>query len=251
MTGKPTIPLAETRARKIKTDWSTVDIPDPPFLGRKISLDVPLGELKGYIDWTFFFTSWDIPRRYPAALEDENYGSAASDLFKDAQMLLGKIVEEGGLTANAAYGFWPANSDGDDILVFDTEGDKCAKRLCMLRQQQDRGESPYACLADFIAPVASNRQDHIGMFAVTAGIGADRLARDYEGAGDDYMAIMVGLLADRLAEAAAEWLHAKVRGEWGFPDPQQFTMEDILAERYRSIRPAYGYPACPDLSELS
>ena len=250
VSGKPTIPLVEARGKKIETDWGTIDIPEPPFLGPKVLLEVPLGELREYIDWTFFFTSWDLPRRFPAVLEDEKYGSAARDLYRDAQVLLDRIVEEELLTANMTYGFWTANSDGDDILVYDTDGGDVIERLNMLRQQQYRGDSAYACLSDFIAPVDSGLTDHVGMFAVTAGLGADLLAQEFENSGDDYNAIMAGLLADRLAEAAAEWLHHRVRGEWGFPDPDEATMEDVLSERYRSIRPAYGYPACPDLSEL-
>ena len=164
--------------------------------------------------------------------------------------MLEDIVENDLLSAKATYGFWKANSSQDDILVFDDESPSGEIRLNMLRQQQDRGDSEYACLADFVAPLDSGKRDHIGLFAVTAGIGADSLANSYRDSGDDYRATMSNLLADRFAEAAAEWLHKKVRHEWGFPDPEDITLDKILKEEYRGIRPAYGYPACPDHSEM-
>ncbi|RZD47554.1 MAG: methionine synthase [Methanobacteriota archaeon] len=247
---KSIVPLSKVRSKGMSFDWDGVDIPDAPFIGDRTIEEIPLTELVNFIDWTFFFTSWDIPRRFPSVLEDEKYGEAARALFKDAESMLGEILENGLLTARAKYGFWKANSEGDDIVVFDEDGESVLLRLNMLRQQQDRGGSDYACLSDFIAPMDSGREDHIGMFAVTAGIGADELANRFQEEGDDYRAIMASLLADRLAEAAAEWLHKKIRGEWGFPDPEDLSMGDILNEKYRSIRPAYGYPACPDHSEM-
>jgi 5-methyltetrahydrofolate--homocysteine methyltransferase len=250
ITGKSIIPLHKVRSRRIGFDWNEVDIPEPPFVGRAVAEEIPLNDLKEFIDWTFFFTSWDIPRRYPAVLEDEKYGETARNLLKDAESMLGEIIERGLLRARAKYGFWKANSDGDDILIRDNSGNSEGCRLNMLRQQQDRGDSDYACLADFIAPIDSGREDNLGVFAVTAGIGADELANDFQESGDDYRAIMASLLADRLAEAAAEWLHKKVRSEWGFPDPEGLSLSELLKEKYRSIRPAYGYPACPDHSEM-
>jgi len=250
ITGKSIIPLHKVRSRRIGFDWNEVDIPEPPFVGRAVAEEIPLNDLKEFIDWTFFFTSWDIPRRYPAVLEDEKYGETARNLLKDAESMLGEIIERGFLRARAKYGFWKANSDGDDILINDDSGKEPLLRLNMLRQQQDRGNSDYACLSDFIAPVESGRQDNLGIFAVTAGIGADELASSFLESGDDYSAIMSNLLADRLAEAAAEWLHKKVRREWGFPDPDGLSLSELLKERFRSIRPAYGYPACPDHSEM-
>ena len=250
ITGKSIIPLHKVRSRRIGFDWNEVDIPEPPFVGRAVAEEIPLNDLKEFIDWTFFFTSWDIPRRYPAVLEDEEYGETARNLQKDAESMLEEIIEGDLLSARAKYGFWKANSDGDDILVKDNSGNVEACRLNMLRQQQDRGDSDYACLADFIAPIDSGREDNLGVFAVTAGIGADELANEFQESGDDYRAIMASLLADRLAEAAAEWLHKKVRSEWGFPDPEGLSLSELLKERYRSIRPAYGYPACPDHSEM-
>ena len=249
ISGKSIIPLNEVRSRKVEFAWNDVDIPEPPFVGHAISEEVPLKDLVDYIDWTFFFTSWDIPRRYPDVLDDERFGESARSLLEDAEAMLTEIIDGGLLSARVKYGFWRANSDGDDILIKDISG-KEISRLNMLRQQQDRGGSNYACLADFIAPVESGREDNIGIFAVTAGIGADELAKEFKESGDDYRSIMANLLADRFAEAAAEWLHKKVRGEWGFPDPADISFSEILKERYRSIRPAYGYPACPDHSEM-
>jgi len=250
ITGKSIIPLDKVRTRRVRFDWDEVDIPEPPFIGRAVSEEIPLNDLKDFIDWTFFFTSWEIPRRYPAVLEDEKYGETARNLLNDAESMLQEIIDGDLLSARAKYGFWKANSDGEDILIKDKGGKREICRLNMLRQQQDRGDSDYACLADFIAPTDSGREDNIGVFAVTAGIGADELANGFQESGDDYRAIMASLLADRLAEAAAEWLHEKVRREWGFPDPKGTTLSELLKEKYRSIRPAYGYPACPDHSEM-
>ena len=250
ITGKSIIPLHKVRSKRIGFDWNKVDILEPPFVGHAVAEEIPLSDLKEFIDWTFFFTSWEIPRRYPDVLEDEKYGETARSLLKDAESMLEEIIDRELLSARAKYGFWKANSDGDDILVKDNSGNVELCRLNMLRQQQDRGDSDYACLADFIAPIGSGREDNLGVFAVTAGIGAEELANDFQDSGDDYRAIMASLLADRLAEAAAEWLHKKVRSEWGFPDPEGLSFSDLLKERYRSIRPAYGYPACPDHSEM-
>lgn len=250
ISGKTIVSLSKVRSKRLTFEWNDVDIPEPPFAGNAVVEEIPLNDLVDFIDWTFFFTSWDIPRRYPSVLEDKRYGEAARDLLNDAKSMLGDIVENNLLSARAKYGFWEANSDGDDILVTDESGPEGKIRLSMLRQQQDRGSSDYACLSDFIAPLESGRVDYIGMFAVTAGIGADELASDFREAGDDYRSIMANLLADRLAEAAAEWLHKKVRGEWGFPDPEDLFLDGLLNENYRSIRPAYGYPACPDHSEM-
>lgn len=249
ITGKSIIPLHKVRERRIRFDWSEVDIPEPPFVGRAVAEEIPLNDLKEFIDWTFFFTSWDIPRRYPSVLEDEKYGESARSLLNDGESMLAEIIDSGLLTARAKYGFWRANSEGDDILIKENSG-RDLFRLNMLRQQQDRGKSDYACLSDFIAPIDSGRIDNLGIFAVTAGIGEEELANKFKQSDDDYKGIMASILADRLAEAAAEWLHQKVRKEWGFPDPGGISLSDLLNGRYRSIRPAYGYPACPDHSEM-
>ena len=247
---KPMIPLLEAREDALSIDWGNTDIQIPPFIGRKEITNPPLEEIAKFIDWTFFFTSWDIPRRYPAVLEDEKYGKAAKSLLNDAKEMLSCIIEEEKIALRAVYGFWRANSKSEDIIIYDEKNKSGNIKLNMLRQQQYRGGSGQACLSDFIAPINSGRDDFVGMFAVTAGEEPDLISANYEESGDDYNSIMVKLLADRLAEAAAEWLHKLVREEWGFPDPGDISMEEILKGEYRGIRPAYGYPACPDHSEM-
>lgn len=247
---KRIIPLSEVRSKSRKFDWSEKEITKPNFLGKREIEEIPLTELIELIDWTFFFTSWEIPRRFPAVLEDEKYGESARELLKDAKSMLDEVRRNGRLTAKAVYGFWKANSVGDDILLLDHELPMGEVRLNMLRQQQDRGISEYSCLSDFIAPLDSGIEDHIGIFAVTAGIGLQDLVDEFEKERDDYKGIMIRLLADRLAEAAAEWLHKKARGEWNITDPEDLSLEDTLKGKFRGIRPAYGYPACPDHSEL-
>ena len=189
--------------------------------------------------------------KYPAILDDEHVGEAARDLFANAQDLLSRIVEEGLLTARGVYGFWPANSEGDDIVLFaDESRDRELVRFPMLRQQETKyeGQSAYRSLADYVAPLESGLPDHVGAFAVTAGIGAETLARSFEEKHDDYHAIMVKALADRLAEAFAENLHERARRQW-YDREETLTNEERIAEKYRGIRPAFGYPACPDHSE--
>ena len=246
---RPLRPLSEIRSQSQDIDWESTQLLEPPFFGQKILLNIPLDEIKEFIDWTFFFTSWDIPKRYPAVLEDQTYGDVARDLFADAEKLLDNIINEKRFSVNAVYGFWPSNSEGDDIIVYDETRENELVRLNMLRQQQERGDSAYRCLSDYIAP--KGMADHIGLFAVTGGIGADEMRKEFNAKGDDYNAIMAQLLGDRMAEACTEWLHAKVRGEWGFPDDESTNLADLLKESYRSIRPAYGYPACPDHTELT
>jgi 5-methyltetrahydrofolate--homocysteine methyltransferase len=234
-------PLASIEAaRKGRHVWTPYDMKAPPFLGTRV-IEQPLGELVKYIDWTFFFTAWELTGRFPQILEHPEQGQAARDLYGAAQKLLTRIVEEKELTAKGVYGFWPARQDGDDIVATDGSG----ARFPMLRQQQEKTEGAYLSLADFVSPGPG---DFIGGFAVTAGIGAEELARKYEKDLDDYSAIIVKALADRLAEAFAESLHEKVRRAWYAPD-EKLSGEDLIAERYRGIRPAFGYPACPDHTE--
>ena len=249
ISGKTIMPLEEVRARGLRFPWNEEDIPEPPFIGHPVTENISLENLLDFIDWTFFFTSWDIPRRFPAVLNDEKYGEQARELMDDAKEMLSEIIDQDLLAASAKYGFWKANSHGDDIVIKNNRGEEIC-RLNMLRQQQDRGSSDYACLADFVAPMDSGREDYIGIFAVTAGIGAKELASTFRESGDDYRAIMTDILADRLAEASAEWLHKKVRSEWGFADSEGISLSQLLDEKFRSIRPAYGYPACPDHSEM-
>ncbi len=210
-----------------------------------------------YIDWTFFFSAWELKGRFPAILDHPQYGSAARELYDHARTLLDRIVRDRLLTPRGVYGFWPANSDGEDIVVLRAgSGQRAASRrprvlrFNMLRQQEEIADrKPNRSLADFIAPRESGVVDFIGAFAVTAGIGADELAASFERDLDDYHAIMVKALADRLAEAFAEYLHARARRDWGYGASERLTSDDLIAERYRGIRPAFGYPACPDHTE--
>ena len=246
---------AAARDNPLRTDWSALDLPAPAFTGRR-AVDVPLEDLAPYIDWTFFFAAWELKGRYPAILDDPAQGEAARELHAHATALLAEIVAGRRLTARGVYGFWPANADGDDVVLYDPAGGQGSAggaelvRFNMLRQQEAfGGDRPNRSLADFVAPRASGRTDHVGAFAVTAGLGAADLVREHEADHDDYRAIMVKALADRLAEAFAEWLHARVRREWGYAPGESLSNAELIAERYRGIRPAFGYPACPDHSE--
>ncbi|MCY4599365.1 MAG: methionine synthase, partial [Acidobacteria bacterium] len=233
------------RANALRTDWDAAELPAPSFTGRRV-LEVALDELAPYIDWTFFFAAWELKGRFPAILDDPAQGAAARELHEHATALLEEIVAGRRLTARGVYGFWPANADGDDVALRDPAAGAEIVRFSMLRQQESFvGERPNRSLADFVAPIGRRRTDYVGAFAVTAGIGADDLAQEYEREHDDYRAIMVKALADRLAEAFAEYLHARVRREWGYASGEAFSNEDLIAERYRGIRPAFGYPACP------
>jgi 5-methyltetrahydrofolate--homocysteine methyltransferase len=211
--------------------------------------DVPLGEILPYIDWTFFFAAWELKGRFPAILDHPQYGPAARDLYENARALLDRIVGERLLQARGVYGFWPAAADADDIVLFaDESRSREALRFNMLRQQEATSDGrPNLSLADFVAARESGAADYVGAFAVTAGIGTDQLARRFEQAHDDYSAIIVKALADRLAEAFAACLHARVRSELRIEDAA--TPDDVIAERHRGIRPGFGYPACPDHSE--
>jgi 5-methyltetrahydrofolate--homocysteine methyltransferase len=246
---KPLVPLPRARANAPRLTYDPAQLTAPDELGLRTIDDQPLAELVDYIDWTFFFTAWELRGRFPAILEHEKYGEAARDLYDAGRTMLRKIVDEKLLRARARWGFWPAASEGDDIVVRTPGGDEVLHRFNMLRQQSTRGDTKaYRCLADFVAPTDAGVADHIGAFAVTAGIGADELAAKYEKEGDDYSSILVKALADRLAEAFAEMLHQKARIAWGHQDAP-LAGDDLIAERYRGIRPAFGYPACPDHSE--
>ena len=247
---RPLLSYEAAVANRFGVDWSKQTLPPPPFVGRR-SVDVPLQALRPYIDWTFFFTAWELKGRFPAILDHPEYGSAARELFTNATLMLDRIVSEQLITARGVYGFWPAASEGDDIVLFaDQSHSGEIARFSMLRQQeaQPAGQANLS-LADFVAPIAGRprRTDSIGAFAVTAGIGVEHLVRRFEAERDDYSAIIVKALADRLAEAFAAYLHATVRREWGIDGAS--TPDDAIAERHRSIRPAFGYPACPDHSE--
>jgi 5-methyltetrahydrofolate--homocysteine methyltransferase len=210
--------------------------------------DAPLRTIAGYIDWTFFFTAWELKGKFPDILEHPRYGEAARDLFEHGKRLLERILEEGSLEGRGVYGFWPAAQDGEDIVLYEDDSRrKEAMRFPMLRQQRDSGEGEsLLSLVDFVAPVDSGLRDYVGAFAVTAGLGTDDLVKRFERDHDDYHAIMVKALADRLAEAFAEYLHERARREWGYEAGKELSTEDLVAEKYRGIRPAFGYPACPD-----
>ncbi|MEX5219721.1 MAG: methionine synthase [Nitrospira sp.] len=244
--------LSESRARRLETDWQAVDIPSPAFTGIRVIDDLALTELVPYIDWTPFFHAWELKGRYPAILEDSKIGAKAQEVFADAQKLLARIIDKRLLQAKGVYGFFRANSSGDDIVLYADAGagDQIASTIHTLRQQLEKpDDQPNLALADFIAPRESGRGDHLGVFAVTAGHGLESLCRDFERDHDDYNSIMAKALADRLAEAFAEWLHKKARGDWGYGKDEQLSGEDLIRERYRGIRPAPGYPACPDHTE--
>ena len=234
---------------RLKIDWTSEAIPVPASIGRRVLDDVPLGDLVPYIDWTFFFAAWELKGRFPAILDHPQYGAAARDLYDNARTLLDRIVGERLIVARGVYGFWPAVSEGDDIVVYrDVERAGELTRFNLLRQQEAVADrKPNLSLADFIADRSAGVTDYIGAFAVTAGIGADAIVRRFEREHDDYSAILAKALADRLAEAFAAHLHALARAEWGVGG--SLSPDDLIAERHRGIRPGFGYPACPDHSE--
>jgi 5-methyltetrahydrofolate--homocysteine methyltransferase len=227
---KPLLSLEAARANRVKLRFD--DLPVAPFTGTR-EVEPALAELVPYIDWQFFFHAWEMKGKFPAILDNP----AAQELYDDATALLGEIVRDGSLQAHGVHGYWPAHADGDDIVVGET-------RFCFLRQQADHADGrPNRSLADYVAPA----DDHVGAFAVSIH-GADELSTHYEAEHDDYRAIIVKALADRLAEAFAEWVHLRARREWYAPD-EHLSEDDMIRERFRGIRPAFGYPACPDHSE--
>jgi 5-methyltetrahydrofolate--homocysteine methyltransferase len=252
---KPLVPLQAAEEKRLKIAWRAEDIATPSFLGRRVVDDVPLDEIAKYIDWTFFFTAWELRGPFPQILDHSEYGEAARELFANAQKVLQRIIDGQLLKPRGVYGFWPASSERRDIVLHDGAArERELVRFNMLRQQQVKGpgadsDKPYLSLADFVAPRESGLRDHIGAFAVTAGIGLDEIVREYEKDHDDYHAIIAKALADRLAEAFAELLHARVRKEWGYGAGEQLTNAELIDEKYRGIRPAFGYPACPDHTE--
>jgi 5-methyltetrahydrofolate--homocysteine methyltransferase len=248
---KPLLTYEQARANRLVLDWDDHAIASPWFVGRRDVTDVPLADIAKFIDWTFFFSAWELKGRFPAILEHPQYGAAARELYEHGQELLARIIEEKLLTARGVYAFWPANSEGDDVVVYADDSRRTElARLPMLRQQEIiADERPNRSLADFIAPRETGVPDYLGMFAVTAGLGADAVVRRFEQDHDDYNAIMVKALADRLAEAFAEYLHAQARRDWGYGESEALSSSDLIAEKFRGIRPAYGYPACPDHSE--
>ena len=243
------VSFAEACERRYRTDWETVDMPAPKSWGAVSLPDFPLRDLVEFIDWSPFFMTWELRGKHPRIFEDEHVGGEAKKLFDDAQTLIARILDEKLLRANGVYGIWPANSEGGDIILW-TDTDRASElvRFPMLRQQWERkGQQDFRSLADYVAPVDSGRIDSVGAFAVTAGIGCDELAAQFEQDHDDYHSIMTKAIADRFAEAFAEALHKHVRTEvWAYESPQEFDNEALIKETYRGIRPAFGYPACPD-----
>jgi len=249
----PKLSLQQARSRKHAIDWSAYEPPTPQFIGNRVFDDIDLGTLRDYIDWMPFFNAWEFHGKYPQILSDKVVGEAATSLFKDATAMLDRIIAEQWLSARAVIGFHPANaSDHDDILVYSDETRRTVdQHLVHLRQQRGKEASQaQLCLADYVAPADTGLQDYIGAFAVTAGIGIDEYVDRFETAHDDYSAIILKALADRLAEALAEYLHAQVRREfWGYAADESLSNDDLIREKYRGIRPAPGYPACPDHTE--
>ncbi|MBE0579227.1 MAG: methionine synthase [Devosia sp.] len=247
---KQRVPLAKARANAFKPDWTGYTPPKPSFLGTRVFEEFDLETLAKYIDWTPFFQTWELKGRYPAILEDERQGEAARQLFDDAQAMLKQIIDEKWFRPRAVVGFWPANADGDDIRLFTDEGraEELATLFTLRQQLSKRDGKPNMALADFVAPAGI--PDYMGGFVVTAGIEEVAIAERFERANDDYSSILVKALADRFAEAFAEAMHEKVRKElWGYGADEAFSPDDLIAESYRGIRPAPGYPAQPDHTE--
>ncbi len=243
--------LERARANRFQSQWAEIDIPVPACTGTKIMPQHPLDQLIDYIDWSPFFHTWELRGRYPTIFDDPVVGPKAKELYDDARVLLRKIVEQRLFTANGVYGFFPANSIGDDIEVYrDNSRTTILTTFHTLRQQSEKpqGQSSFA-LADFVAPKESGRADYVGAFAVTTGVGVDVLCKEFERDHDDYNSIMAKALADRLAEAFAEYLHKQARDAWGYGKDEALSSEDLIREKYRGIRPAPGYPACPDHTE--
>jgi len=246
-----TISLEQARLRRTQIDWRAEDLPKPEFTGVRVLNDFPLATLREFIDWTPFFHTWELKGVYPRILDDEKQGEQARQLFQEANGLLDRIIAEKLLTARAVYGLFPAQAIGDDVELFvDGTRSQTLETLHFLRQQANReGTEPCRSLADFVAPSETKLCDHVGAFAVTAGIGLKEVADSFRSKHDDYNAIMAEALADRLAEAFAEFLHKRVRDEWGYGRSENLSTDELIHEKYRGIRPAPGYPACPDHTE--
>jgi 5-methyltetrahydrofolate--homocysteine methyltransferase len=244
--------LEEARSSKLQIDWNNTPLYKPNFTGVKHLIDYPLEELREYIDWTFFFLTWGMKGHYPQILDDEKQGEVAKKLYAEANELLDEIIEKKMLQANATFGLWPANADGDDIILFKDENRQTEiGRFYHLRQQEKKkGEIGNLCLSDFVAPVESGKADYVGGFATTAGIGIEPWKEKFRKDLNDYKAIMLEALADRLSEAFAELLHLRVRKEfWGYAPGENLSHDELLKVKYQGIRPALGYPACPEHSE--
>jgi len=249
---KPLMSFTEANRNPYSPQWENYDPPAPKSIGTQVFDDYPLQSLVPFIDWTPFFITWSLSGKYPAILSDQKVGKAATELFADAQSMLTKIVSGKLIKAQAVIGFWFAQKEQNDVWLFDDPNRKSQiGNLHFLRQQAvGKAGSPNLCLADYIAPGSANKDDYIGAFALTTGIGVEELSSKYSAQNDDYNALLVKALADRLAEALAEHLHARVRKEfWGYEPNESLSNDEMIGEKYRGIRPAPGYPACPEHSE--
>jgi 5-methyltetrahydrofolate--homocysteine methyltransferase len=243
--------LEAARENRTPIEWRAEDIATPARTGVQVLDDFPLATLRDFIDWTPFFHTWELKGVYPRIFEHEKYGEQAKQIFKEGNLLLDLIIRNKLLKARGVYGLFPANAVDDDVELYtDASRTNVLERFHFLRQQtqKTKGE-PNRSLADFVAPKATGLRDHIGAFAVTSGIGLQELVQKFKAENDDYNAIMAEAIADRLAEAFAECLHKRVREEWGYGRDEKLTTEDLIFEKYRGIRPAAGYPACPDHTE--
>jgi 5-methyltetrahydrofolate--homocysteine methyltransferase len=250
-TRQPLVDLATARARRPAIAWRADDLPPPAFTGVRVLDDFPLATLREYIDWTPFFHTWELKGVYPRILDDPKYGPQARQIFAEANALLDRLISERLIRARGVYGLFPANAEGDDVVLYtDERRADVLTQLHFLRQQTDRGDGhPCLSLSDFVAPKETGLADHVGAFAVTTGLGLRELCDEFRAQHDDYNAIMAEAVADRLAEAFAECLHKRVRDEWGYGGSETFTPAELIQEKYRGIRPAAGYPACPDHTE--
>ncbi|MGC2370646.1 MAG: vitamin B12 dependent-methionine synthase activation domain-containing protein, partial [Candidatus Sulfotelmatobacter sp.] len=245
------VSLETARKRRTPIEWHAEDLPTPTFTGVRVLENFPLATLRDYIDWTPFFHTWELKGVYPRIFDHPAHGAQARQIFTEANTLLDLIIERNLITARGVYGFFPANAVCDDVELYadETRG-KVLERFHFLRQQSNKeGSEPCRSLADFIAPKETGLRDHIGAFAVTSGLGLKELCDKFKAENDDYNAIMAEAIADRLAEAFAECLHKRVRDEWGYGCAEGLSKTDLIAEKYRGIRPAAGYPACPDHTE--
>lgn len=249
---KKLVTFEEAKSNGVKIDWSGYKPVKPTFIGRKVFSDYPVAELRNYIDWSPFFRTWMLTGKYPDILDDETVGEQAQALYEDAQSLIDRIIKEDLLKAKGVIGFYPAISYGDDVKLLKDSGSNIEQTTFHFLRQQNRKRSgqPNSSLADFIAPNETGIEDYMGFFAVTAGIGIEKMISEFEAAHDDYNIILVKAVADRLAEAFAERMHERVRKEfWAYSEEESYSNEDLIAEKYKGIRPAPGYPACPDHTE--
>jgi 5-methyltetrahydrofolate--homocysteine methyltransferase len=246
------ISLEEARNNGLKLDWDKSQIVVPQFTGLKTYHDFPLEEIRDYISWVFFFVVWQLRGKYPDILNDPKLGEEARKVFDDANRLLDRVIREKALSAHGVIGIFPANSVGDDIEVYsDISRTRVISKFINLRNQELKSDgSPNLCLSDFIAPRSTGITDYLGAFAVTAGVGIEKMLAEFIAKLDDYQGIMIKALADRLAEAFTELIHLRIRKElWGYAKDENLSLDDLLLEKYKGIRPAHGYPACPDHSE--